>query len=38
VAFAVEVLETRGVLVVADGRVRVRDRGVLRYYAVASIT
>jgi glycerol-3-phosphate O-acyltransferase len=33
VAFAVEVLETRGVLVVSDGRVRVRDRGVLRYYA-----
>jgi len=33
VAFAVEVLEARGVLVVADGRVRVRDRNVLRYYA-----
>ena len=33
VAFAVEVLEARSVLVVSDGRVRVRDRNVLRYYA-----
>ena len=32
VASAVETLEARGVLVVADGRVRVRDRNVLRYY------
>jgi glycerol-3-phosphate O-acyltransferase len=32
VASAVEILEARGVVVVADGRVRVRDRNVLRYY------
>jgi hypothetical protein len=32
VSSAVETLEARGVLVVADGRVRVRDRNVLRYY------
>ena len=32
VGSAVEMLEARGVLVVADGRVRVRDRNVLRYY------
>jgi len=32
VASAVETLEARGVLVVAEGRVRVRDRNVLRYY------
>ena len=32
VASAVETLEARGVVVVADGRVRVRDRNVLRYY------
>lgn len=30
---ALEPLETRGILVVEDGRVRVRDRNVLRYYA-----
>jgi glycerol-3-phosphate O-acyltransferase len=30
---ALEPLETRGILVVARGRVRVRDRNVLRYYA-----
>jgi glycerol-3-phosphate O-acyltransferase len=33
VALAVELLEARGVVVVSDGRVRVRDRNVLRYYA-----
>ena len=30
---ALEPLEARGVIVVEDGRVRVRDRNVLRYYA-----
>ena len=30
---AIEPLETRGILVVDRGRVRVRDRNVLRYYA-----
>jgi hypothetical protein len=30
---AVEPLEARGILVVERGRVRVRDRNVLRYYA-----
>jgi glycerol-3-phosphate O-acyltransferase len=30
---AVELLEARGIVVVDDGRVRVRDRNVLRYYA-----
>jgi hypothetical protein len=30
---ALEPLETRGILVVERGRVRVRDRNVLRYYA-----
>jgi hypothetical protein len=30
---AVEPLETRGILVVDQGRFRVRDRNVLRYYA-----
>jgi hypothetical protein len=30
---AVEPLETRGIVVVERGRVRVRDRNVLRYYA-----
>jgi hypothetical protein len=29
---AIELLEARGILVVEDGRVRVRDRNVLRYY------
>jgi len=32
---AIEPLETRGILVVDRGRVRVRDRNVLRYYARA---
>ena len=30
---AIEPLESRGVIVMEDGRVRVRDRNVLRYYA-----
>ena len=30
---ALEILETRGIVVVERGRVRVRDRNVLRYYA-----
>jgi hypothetical protein len=30
---AIEPFETRGILVVDRGRVRVRDRNVLRYYA-----
>ena len=30
---ALEPLEARGVIVVENGRVRVRDRNVLRYYA-----
>jgi 1-acyl-sn-glycerol-3-phosphate acyltransferase len=30
---AIEPLESRGVIVVEDGRLRVRDRNVLRYYA-----
>jgi hypothetical protein len=30
---AIEPLETRGILVVDRGRIRVRDRNVLRYYA-----
>jgi hypothetical protein len=29
---AIELFEARGILVVEDGRVRVRDRNVLRYY------
>jgi hypothetical protein len=29
---AIELLEARGIVVVEDGRVRVRDRNVLRYY------
>jgi hypothetical protein len=30
---AIELLEARGIVVVENGRVRVRDRNVLRYYA-----
>jgi hypothetical protein len=30
---AIEPLETRGVIVVENGRLRIRDRNVLRYYA-----
>jgi len=33
VAAALEPLEARGILVAERGRVRVRDRNVLRYYA-----
>jgi hypothetical protein len=33
VADAIEPLEWRGVIVVENGRLRVRDRNVLRYYA-----
>ena len=29
---AIELFEARGIVVVEDGRVRVRDRNVLRYY------
>lgn len=30
---AIEPLESRGIVVIEDGRIRVRDRNVLRYYA-----
>jgi hypothetical protein len=33
VAEAVEPLEARGIVVLEEGRVRVRNRNVLRYYA-----
>jgi glycerol-3-phosphate O-acyltransferase len=33
IALATEPLETRGIIVVEDGRYRVRERNVLRYYA-----
>ena len=33
VAEAIEPLESRGIIVVDHGRIRVRDRNVLRYYA-----
>lgn len=33
VAFALEPLESRGIIVAEHGRIRVRDRNVLRYYA-----
>jgi glycerol-3-phosphate O-acyltransferase len=33
IAAAIEPLESRGVIVVENGRLRVRDRNVLRYYA-----
>jgi hypothetical protein len=31
--YATEPLETRNIIVVEDGRYRVRERNVLRYYA-----